>query len=107
IGIGELEGRPRDDYREWRRHHGVEDAPAGGESRLDVIRRYAKGLDRLAHEARRPVIAVTHDQAIRYLENVLRGADPVFGPVGPIPNALPFPYAAADVARGAEILAAY
>jgi hypothetical protein len=47
---------------------------------------------------------VCHDQAIRYLENVLARDDPMFGPVQEIPNAVPYAYRAADVAFGAQRL---
>ena len=48
ICLGFLESQPRAAYREWRRSHGVGEAPAGGESRLAAVARYARGLARLA-----------------------------------------------------------
>jgi len=106
IDVGELEGRSIDAWRAWRRGRGLEDAPLGGESRLNVLRRYARGFERLGREAALPAIVVCHDQAIRYLENVLAGDDPLFGPVQEIPNATPYAYAAGDMALGAERLVA-
>jgi broad specificity phosphatase PhoE len=106
ICLGVLESQPREAYRAWRREHGVDEAPEGGESRLDVVARYARGLRRLAEATPYPVLVVTHDQPIRYLQNVLHGDDPILGPALPVPNATPFPFAAASIAEGAERLQA-
>jgi broad specificity phosphatase PhoE len=106
IDVGEFEGRHREEYRSWRRHHGVADAPPGGEARLDAVERYARGLRQLAREPH-PTLVVTHDQPIRYLENALLDEDPVFGPIGPVPNAVPYAYARAELERGADRLEAY
>jgi broad specificity phosphatase PhoE len=107
IDVGEFEGRPREEYRAWRHEHGVGEAPPGGESRLAVTERYARGLAWLAANAPAPSLAVAHDQVVRYLENALQREDPVLGPVGPIPNATPYAYARAELAAAAEWLSAY
>ncbi len=107
IDVGEFEGRGRDDYRAWRREHGVDEAPRGGESRVSAARRYGEGLGRLAAEAPRPALVVTHDQPIRYLENVLAGGDAVLGPARPVPNAVPFAYSAGELTSAAERLRRY
>jgi broad specificity phosphatase PhoE len=102
IALGELESRPRDDYRTWRETNGVLVAPAeGGESRVDALERYARGLARLAASAPQPALIVTHDQPIRYLLNTLLDQDPIFGPLDGIPNAVPYPLRAATVADAA------
>jgi broad specificity phosphatase PhoE len=106
IDVGDLEGGSIDAWRAWRRGRGLDESPPGGESRLNVLRRYARGFERLGREAALPAIVVCHDQAIRYLENVLAGDDPLFGPVQEIPNAMPYAYTPADVALGAERLVA-
>jgi broad specificity phosphatase PhoE len=106
IDVGDLEGQTIEAWRAWRRGRGLEESPPGGESRIAVLRRYARGFERLGTEAVLPAIVICHDQAIRYLENVLAGEDPLFGPVQAIPNATPYAYRAADMARGAELLVA-
>jgi broad specificity phosphatase PhoE len=106
IRLGVLESQPREAYRAWRRTHGIDEAPEGGEARLHVVERYARGLLGLVEQTPHPVLVVTHDQPIRYLQNVLKGDDPISGPAPPVPNATPYPYAAATVAEGAERLAA-
>jgi probable phosphoglycerate mutase len=104
INVGDLEGRTIEEWRAWRRGRGLDEAPPGGESRLDVLQRYARGFDRLVREAALPALVVCHDQAIRYLENVLSDEDPLFGPVQAIPNTTPFSYRRTDVALGAQRL---
>ena len=104
IDVGELEGKTIEEWRAWRRGRRLDEAPHGGESRLDVLRRYARGFDRLVREGTLPALVVCHDQAIRYLENVLIDEDPLFGPVQAIPNATPFSYRRTDVALGAHRL---
>jgi broad specificity phosphatase PhoE len=107
IDVGEFEGRPREDYRLWRQSHGVAEAPTGGESRLAASERYSRGLAWLAVNATAPALVVAHDQVVRYLENALQREDPVLGPVGPIPNATPYPYTRDELAAAAAWLAAY
>jgi probable phosphoglycerate mutase len=106
IDVGDLEGQTIEAWRAWRRGRGLEESPPGGESRIAVLQRYARGFERLHREAALPAIVVCHDQAIRYLENVLADEDPLFGPLQAIPNATPFAYFRADMALGAERLLA-
>jgi broad specificity phosphatase PhoE len=107
ICLGVLESQPRPAYRTWRETHGVGEAPdGGGESRLAVVERYARAFRRLAEETAHPTLVVTHDQPIRYLLNALAGDDPIRGPARPVPNAVPYPFTAAEVAEGARHLEA-
>jgi broad specificity phosphatase PhoE len=106
ISLGELEGGTRADYRVWRQQHDVTAAPHGGESRLDALRRYARGLAWLADAADHPALVVTHDQPIRYLENALAGDDPITGPAPPVPNASVWPFPSVRLRRGADAMAA-
>jgi probable phosphoglycerate mutase len=106
IDVGELDGETIETWRAWRRGRGLEEQPPGGESRIAVLRRYARGFARLAHEASLPAVVVCHDQAIRYLENVIAHEDPMFGPVQAIPNATPYAYRAGDLSTAAERLVA-
>lgn len=91
IALGVFESQPRDAYRAWRRSHGIGEAPDGGESRLDVLARYARGLRRLATATAHPALVVTHDQPIRYLLNAVRGDDPILGPAPPVPERVALP----------------
>jgi broad specificity phosphatase PhoE len=107
IDVGEFEGRDREDYRAWRHQHAIDEAPAGGEARLHVLARYARGLDWLAGQSPTPALAVVHDQPVRYLENALAGEHPILGPLGGIENATPYGYSREQLARGAEAMRAY
>jgi probable phosphoglycerate mutase len=106
IDVGSLEGETIEAWRAWRRDRGLGEAPPGGESRIHVMHRYARGFERLVDRARLPALVVCHDQAIRYLENALIDEDPLFGPVQEIPNATPYAYRAADLMLGATRLVA-
>ncbi len=107
IRLGEFESQPREAYRTWRKTHGVDEAPQGGESRREAVERYARGLRRLAEETPHPALVVTHDQPIRYLLNVLAGNDPVLGPAMPVPNATPYAFTKEMLAEGARRLEAW
>ena len=59
--FGELEGRPIDEVREFVREHGTTaPIPGGGESRVDVIRRYCDGYELVAERRERSVLVVAH-----------------------------------------------
>ncbi|MEO9173997.1 MAG: histidine phosphatase family protein [Gaiellales bacterium] len=104
IDVGELEGHTIEEWRAWRRGRGIEQGPPGGESRVEVLERYARGFELLVREAVLPAMVVCHDQAIRYLENVLIDQDPLFGSVQAIPNATPYAYRRFDLSLAAERL---
>jgi len=107
IDLGDFEGGTIDAWRAWRHAHDVDEAPSGGESRLEVVRRYAAGLAELAAHASAPALIVTHDQPIRYLHNALAGADLLDGPTRSIPNAEPYALERARVAHAAGRMAAW
>jgi broad specificity phosphatase PhoE len=87
IDVGVFEGCDVAAYRAWRAEHGPGEAVPGGESRLHALGRYADGCARLLarHDAR-SVLAVVHDQPIRFLRNALLVADPLDGPVRTVAN---------------------
>lgn len=88
VRLGVFEGGPVDDYRRWRDENGPAARPAGGgESRLDVLARYARGFERLLGAGARFPLAVIHDIPIRFLANAANGDDPLDGPVQAVDNA--------------------
>jgi probable phosphoglycerate mutase len=105
IDVGDLEGATIEEWRAWRKGRGLAEAPPGGESRIHVLERYARGFSALAETPDVPGVVVCHDQAIRYLENALLGEDPMFGPLQAIPNATPYGYQRAELALAATRLA--
>lgn len=96
VQLGEFEGHGVEEYRAWRRMNGVATRPAGGESRLDALARYADGFERLVGLGR-VMLCVTHDIPIRFLANAIQGADPLEGPVRSVANLVPFRLSDAQV----------
>lgn len=101
VRLGEFEGRPVEEFRAWRRAHGLDARPAGGgESRMDVLRRYARGYERLLALDDPVVLVVVHDVTIRMMVNAAAGDDPVGGPVKSIPNAEIYRFTPDELRRG-------
>jgi broad specificity phosphatase PhoE len=97
VRLGEMEGADVEASRAFRRAGGPGARPAGGESRLDVLARYARGFRRLlALPARMPLV-VTHDIPIRFVLNALEEADPLDGPVRAIENGVLYTLSATDL----------
>jgi broad specificity phosphatase PhoE len=87
VDVGVFEGQGVQVYRDWRALHGPEQAVPDGESRLDVLARYADGCARLlARRDAHCVLAVVHDVPIRFLRNALLRADPLDGPIRTVAN---------------------
>ena len=104
VRLGEFEGAGVEDYRAWRRDHGMDERPIGGESRLEVLARYARGVERLlAVRARMPLV-VTHDIPIRFILNAMGGHDPLDGPVEAVENGVLYIIEAADLTRALAVM---
>ena len=104
VRLGEFEGAGVEDYRAWRRDHGMDERPIGGESRLEVLARYARGVGRLlAVRARMPLV-VTHDIPIRFILNAMGGHDPLDGPVEAVENGVLYIIEAADLTRALAVM---
>jgi broad specificity phosphatase PhoE len=74
---GSFEGRRLDDYRGWAWSAGsAEPVPGGGESRLEVVSRYARAYRRLVERPERTILVVLHALPIAYLLGALDGAAP-------------------------------
>jgi broad specificity phosphatase PhoE len=65
IGFGDFEGRPLAEYRDWVSSHAPIEAPPGGESRRDTLRRFATALGRLLERDEANVLVVAHGLTIR------------------------------------------
>jgi broad specificity phosphatase PhoE len=71
---GRFEGGPLDDYRAWARSHDSGDVPPGeGESRRQIVGRYAHGFGLVLERPERTVLVVAHSLPIAY---VLAGGVP-------------------------------
>jgi len=77
ITLGAFEGHPIDEYRTWLRAHGARaPVPGGGESRVDVVARYAKGFRTVLARSEREVLCVVHGLPIAYARIAAAG-DPL------------------------------
>jgi broad specificity phosphatase PhoE len=67
VTLGAFEGRPIEEFRAWLREHGpLAAVPGGGESRAQVIERYARGFDLVHGRPERVILAVIHGLPIAY-----------------------------------------
>jgi len=102
IDVGDLEGRTIDEYRAWKREHHRSDPFPGGESLDDAARRYARGARALLALDAERVLVVCHEIPVRYLLNAAAGSTDLDGPAHDIPNATPFAFGEAELARAAD-----
>jgi broad specificity phosphatase PhoE len=90
IDVGELEGKPIEVYRTWKRAHTRDDRFPDGESMNDAARRYAEGFARMLAVPYEHVLVVCHEIPLRYALNGAAGSDQLDGPVRNLENAKPF-----------------
>lgn len=102
IDVGELEGKPIDEYRAWKRGHGSNEPFPGGESLDDAARRYAEGYRRLLDRGARAVLVVCHEIPLRYAVNAAAGSDSLDGPAHELRNAEPYLFDEDALRRAAE-----
>ena len=101
---GEFEGGPLDSYREWAWAHGSQDEPpGGGESRLAVVTRYARGFRRLLERPEATILAVLHSLPLAYALGAVRGEAPL-PRVDLVEYAQPHRLSATDLRRAVERL---
>jgi 2,3-bisphosphoglycerate-dependent phosphoglycerate mutase len=107
IRFGLFEGGAFADYIRWARSHGpTEDAPGGGESRVNAARRFVSGYRKVLERRETTVLVVAHGLPIRYVLGALMELDPV-AKVDPVEHAEPFRVSAAQLERAVERLEAW
>ena len=107
IRFGEFEGRALTDYREWAHAHTPGDeAPGGGESRVETIRRYVDAYRTILARPERTILVVAHGLPVRYVLDAVAGTTPV-AKVRQVPYAEPFPVSAAELTAAVERLEAW
>jgi len=103
INIGDLDGSPIEQYREVKREVGRKRPFPGGESLDDAARRYAAAYRDLLERNVKRVLVVCHEIPVRYALNAAAGSDALDGPpFHDLPNAIPFAFDGAALARAAE-----
>lgn len=63
---GAFEGGLLDEYRQWAHAHGSDEAPAGGESRREIVARYASGFRIVLDRPDETALVVAHSLPISY-----------------------------------------
>jgi broad specificity phosphatase PhoE len=103
IDVGELEGASIEAYHAWKRAHPSRAEPfPGGESLDDAARRYARAFRKLLERPEQAVLVVCHEIPVRYALNAATGSDALDGPEHRIPNATPYLFDDAGLARAAS-----
>jgi probable phosphoglycerate mutase len=102
IDVGELEGKPIDEYRAWKHGHPRSHPFPGGESLDDAAARFADGLERVQRLDADVVFVVTHEIPLRYLLNGAGGSEELDGPVHELRNATPYVFDESALERGIE-----
>ena len=90
IDVGDLDGRPVEEYRDWKRAHTRADRFPGGESLDDAAARYAHGWAKLLGCDYATVFVVCHEIPLRYALNGAGGSDSLDAPVHALRNATPY-----------------
>jgi broad specificity phosphatase PhoE len=101
VYVGDLDGRPLDEYRAWKAEHTRADPFPGGESLDDSARRYSRAFRKLLESAHRAVLVVCHEIPLRYALNAAAGSDELDWPAHAMPNATPFIFDAEALERAA------
>ncbi len=104
ITLGVFEGHPIDEYRAWLRAHGARAAvPGGGESRVDVVARYARGLRVVLARPEARILCVLHGLPIAYARIAAVGDPlPLTLAGGNIEYATPYRLARKELERAVE-----
>jgi broad specificity phosphatase PhoE len=95
--LGPFEGATLHDYREWARGASSSETPGGdGESRLQLISRYARAYGELLERPEDTILVVAHSLPIAYVLAVLDGNEPV-SRVPIVANATAYQLAASEL----------
>lgn len=102
VRIGELEGRSLDEYRATPAHANRKERFPGGESLDEAALRYAAAFERLLARVEQTTLVVCHEIPVRYAVNAAGGSDTLDGPLRAVPNATPYLFDDASLARAVE-----
>ena len=102
--LGRFEGATIDDYRAWAHGSSSSAAPGpGGESRLAVVERYARGLRILLARPEQAILAVCHSLPLAYALEARAGRPPAHHmPI--VDHATPYPFTRAELDAAATVL---
>jgi probable phosphoglycerate mutase len=99
--LGDLEGGSIEDLRDWFRRNGpLARIPGGGENRVEVVRRYGRGLRRILDRRERAILLIAHGLPVTYTVLASRGEDLPLTLEGlQVDHAVPYRLSRADVER--------
>ena len=101
---GRFEGGALETYRSWAAAAASRDeAPGGGESRLNIIVRYVQGFRLVLARAERTILVVAHSLPIAYVLATLEGKPPTQR-VPLVEHARPYRLSAAGLAGAVAVL---
>lgn len=106
LRCGDLEGLSLAKYREWYRKHGFGAVPNGGESRLQTVERFCRGLRRVVEREEQNILVVAHGLTIAYLQAATTQHDLDLSPHPP-PYAVPYDFEGAELERALNRLEAW
>ena len=102
---GRFEGLPLAEYRAWAWTAGShEEAPGGGESRLEAVLRYVRAYRSLLERPEADVLAVAHALPIAYVLEALEGRPPAPRMDRPVAYAHPYRLGSADLRRALALI---
>ena len=102
--LGPFEGATLHDYREWARAASSSDSPGGdGESRFEIIGRYARSFRELLDRREESILVVAHSLPIAYVLFALDGNAPA-SRVPLVANASVHTLEAPELETAAEVL---
>ncbi len=99
IDVGDLDGKPVDEYRAWKRAHTRTDRFPGGESLDEAAARYARGWAAIRASPHSLVLVVCHEIPLRYALNGAGDSRSLDGPVHELRNAAPYLFTDAGLGR--------
>jgi len=107
IRFGQFEGGPLREYRAWARAHGPSaEAPGGGESRLETVRRYVEAFQTVLERPEATILLVAHSLPIRYVLDACDSRAPAAA-VEQVPYAEPFAVDSTQLERAVDRLDAW
>jgi broad specificity phosphatase PhoE len=102
IDVGDFDGAPVEEYREWKHGHARNVPFPGGESLDDAASRYARGWARVLDLPHDVVVVVCHEIPLRYALNGAGGSNSLDGPVHELRNAAPYLFDEPSLRRAVE-----
>jgi len=105
--IGPYEGGELEDYRAWASASPSSAVPGpGGESRVAIVERYARGFRTLLDRPEETVLAVCHSLPVAYALEARAGRPPAVR-VPMAAHATPYPFSAGELEAAVELLEAW